>query len=273
MSRARAQIRRPLDSRMQATISLVDTHGRVLGIVRSPDGPIFGTDVSLQKARTAAFFSNPAAASQLLAAPGAVPAYVQRVRTFLGDPNALTGTVAFADRSGGNLSRPYFPDGEVGRAPGPFSVAQSARFSPFAVGLQTDLIAGNVVQHLGFVGSGGTNADTPRGCTGVPDAPGGTKRIANGIQIFPGSVPIYRAGQLVGAIGVSGDGIDQDDMVGFLGLHNAGQLVGGIANAPKDIRADRIVVDVNGRPVRLRYVSCPFAPFLDTAQQNPCEGL
>ena len=273
MSRARAQIRRPLDSRMQATISLVDTHGRVLGIVRSPDGPIFGTDVSLQKARTAAFFSNPAAASQLLAAPGAVPAYVQRVRTFLGDPNALTGTVAFADRSGGNLSRPYFPDGEVGRAPGPFSVAQSARFSAFAVGLQTDLIAGNVVQHLGFVGSGGTNADTPRGCTGVPDAPGGTKRIANGIQIFPGSVPIYRGGQLVGAIGVSGDGIDQDDMVGFLGLHNAGQLVGGIANAQKDIRADRIVVDVNGRPVRLRYVSCPFAPFLDTAQQNPCEGL
>ena len=273
LSRARAQIRRPLDSRMQATISLVDTHGRILGIVRSPDGPIFGTDVSLQKARTAAFFSNQVAAQQLLATPGGIPDYVQRARTFLGDPNALTGTFAFADRSGGNLSRPYFPDGEVGRAPGPFSVEQSARFSPFAVGLQTDLVAGNVVQHLGFVASGGASPDTPRGCTGVPDAPGGTKRIANGIQIFPGSVPIYRGGQLVGGIGVSGDGIDQDDMVSFLGLHNAGVQVGGIGNAAKDIRADRIVVDVNGRPVRLRYVQCPFAPFLDTSDQNVCEGL
>src|SRR3989344_5917591 len=36
LTRARAQIRRPLDSRMQATISVVDTHGQVLGIVRSP---------------------------------------------------------------------------------------------------------------------------------------------------------------------------------------------------------------------------------------------
>jgi uncharacterized protein GlcG (DUF336 family) len=273
LSRARAQIRRPLDSRMQATISLVDTHGQILGIVRSPDGPIFGTDVSLQKARTAAFFSNPVAGAQLLATPGDIPEYVQRVRTFLGDPTALTGTFAFADRSGGNLSRPYFPDGEVGQAPGPFSVEQSARFSPFAVGLQTDLVAGNVVQHLGFVASGGASPDTPRGCTGVPDAPGGTKRIANGIQIFPGSVPIYRGGQLVGGIGVSGDGIDQDDMVSFLGLHNAGVQIGGIGNAPKDIRADRIVVDVNGRSVRLRYVQCPFAPFLDTSDQNVCEGL
>ena len=47
MARARAQIRRPLDSRAQVTISLVDTRGRILGIVRSPDAPIFGTDVSL----------------------------------------------------------------------------------------------------------------------------------------------------------------------------------------------------------------------------------
>src|SRR3546814_4327048 len=37
MSRARAQIRRPLDSRAQVTISIVDTHGSVLGIVRSPE--------------------------------------------------------------------------------------------------------------------------------------------------------------------------------------------------------------------------------------------
>ena len=32
-------------------------------------------------------------------------------------------------------------------------------------------------------------------------------------------------------------------------------------------------VSVNGRNVRLRYVNCPFAPFLDDPRQNVCEGL
>ena len=280
LSRARAQIRQPLDSRMQATVSVVDTHGQILGIVRTPDGPIFGTDVSLQKARTAAFFSNSVAAQQLLGTPtfatlGNVPAYVQRVRNFLGDPNALTGTVAFADRSGGNLSRPYFPDGEIGRPPGPLSVAQSAKFSPFAVGLQLDLVIPNIVAHVGYVRSNGASPDTGPQCTELPTIPnsGGQGRLANGIQIFPGSVPIYRGDKLIGGIGVSGDGIDQDDMVSFLGLHNAGQRVGGIGNAPKAIRADNVVVNLGNAKVRLRYVNCPFAPFLDTNAQNVCEGL
>ena len=35
-------------------------------------------------------------------------------------------------------------------------------------------------------------------------------------------------------VGVSGDGVDQDDMIAFLGLHNAGQSLGGaIGNAPR----------------------------------------
>ncbi|EAQ27837.1 hypothetical protein NAP1_09592 [Erythrobacter sp. NAP1] len=273
LSRARAQIRRPLDSRMQATISVVDTNGQILGIVRSPDGPIFGTDVSLQKARTAALFSNPIAAQDFSAAPPEVAAVVQRVRDFLGDPNALTGTFAFADRSGGNLARPYFPDGEVGPIAGPLSVEDPQTFSPFATGLQLTLVAGNIFQHAGFIVSNGTQPDTPRACTGLPNTSQGTPRISNGIQIFPGSVPIYRGGQLIGGIGVSGDGIDQDDMVSFLGLHNAGVRTGSINNAPNEIRADRIVVNVAGRQVRLRYVNCPFAPFLDDPTQNVCEGL
>lgn len=278
LSRARAQIRRPLDSRMQATISLVDTYGAVLGIVRSPDGPVFGTDVSLQKARTAAFFSSRMAAQRLQAVPApsggdSGATYVQRVRAFLEDPDALTGSHAFADRSGGNLSRPYFPDGEVGNPPGPLSVENSARWSPFAVGLQSDLIAANIIQHLTHVLTAGATNDTPVGCTGLPEAAPGQKQLANGMQIFPGSVPIYRGDQLVGGIGVSGDGIDQDDMVSFLGLNNGGQRTGTVNNAPPALRADRIVVNVEGRNVRLRYINCPFAPFLDTAAQNVCQGL
>ncbi|TNE50913.1 MAG: hypothetical protein EP341_07445 [Sphingomonadales bacterium] len=271
MSRARAQIRQPLDSRAQVTISLVDTRGEVLGIVRSPDAPIFGIDVSLQKARTANLFSAPFAAAELGAAGGEVPSFVGLVRTFLNDATALTGQFAFADRSGGNLSRPYFPDGEVGQPNGPFS-RPIDQFNPFSTGLQSALVVGNLAQHLGFV-TGALASDTPRFCTSLPQVTPGHTRIANGIQIFPGSVPVYRGNQLVGGIGVSGDGIDQDDMISFLGLHNAGQRVSGIGNAPQAIRADRIVVSVGGRQVRLRYVNCPFAPFLDTDQNNVCEGL
>ena len=272
MSRARAQIRQPLDSRAQVTISLVDTRGSVLGLVRSPDAPIFGIDVSLQKARTANFFSAPFAAAELSAAGGEVPQFVARLRSFLGDPNALTGGTAFSDRANGNLSRPYFPDGEVAQANGPLS-RPIAQFSPFSTGLQSALIVGNLAQHLAFV-TGASAQDTPRACTGLPSVAGGAPRLANGIQIFPGSVPVYRGNTLVGAIGVSGDGIDQDDMISFLGLHNAGARVGGgIGNAPAAIRADRIVVQVGSRQVRLRYVNCPFAPFLDTSAQNVCEGL
>lgn len=271
LTRARAQIRRPLDSRMQASISVVDTHGEVLGLVRSPDAPIFGTDVSLQKARTAMFFSNTQAASNLMAAGGGVAPFVAAMRTFLGDPAALTGNFAYGNRSVGNLARPYFPDGELGRPPGPLS-RPIDDFNPFAVGLQVQLVAANIIQHAQFV-AGASPTDTAQRCTALPDTTQGQNRLENGIQIFPGGVPIYRGNTLVGGIGVSGDGIDQDDMVAFLGLNNGGARVGTVGNAAKDRRADRVVVNLGNAQVRLRYVSCPFAPFLDTNTQNVCEGL
>jgi uncharacterized protein GlcG (DUF336 family) len=270
MTRARAQIRRPLDSRAQVSIALVDTRGQVLGLVRSPDAPVFGIDVSLQKARTANFMSGAFAATQLAGAGGEMPQFLANARTFLGS-TALTGAYALTDRAGGNLSRPYFPDGELGRPPGPFS-RPIAQFSPFSTGLQSALVVGNLAQHLAFV-TGSSATDTPQRCTMLPEVAPGQNRLQNGMQIFPGSVPVYRGNQLVGGLGVSGDGIDQDDMVGFLGLHNAGTRLGGFGNAPAAMRADQIVIDLSGRQVRLRYVSCPFAPFLDTAAQNVCQGL
>jgi uncharacterized protein GlcG (DUF336 family) len=271
MSRARAQIRRPLDSRAQVTISLVDTYGAVLGLVRAPDAPVFGTDVSLQKARTVAFFSNPVAAQQLLGDLDAeVPEFVQRARDFFGDASALTGRIAFGARSIGNISRPHFPDGEVARGPGPLS-RPIEDFNPLATGLQAALIKSNLLQHALFIEQL-PFTDTPRECTLVPPATTGQRRLANGIQIFSGGVPIYRGSTLVGAIGVSGDGIDQDDMISFLGLHNGAARAGSISNAPPAMRADQVVIGV-GAGVRLRYVNCPFAPFLDTAEQNVCQGL
>jgi uncharacterized protein GlcG (DUF336 family) len=268
MSRARAQIRQPLDSHAQVSISLVDTNGVALGVVRAPDAPIFGTDVSLQKARTAAFFSSATAGSELLSDPSQdVRDFVPKVRTFLNDPAALTGKYAFTDRANGNLSRPYFPDGEIGRPNGPFS-RPIDQFNPFSTGLQSALILQNLAEHFLFIA--GNPNDTAQRCTRITDS----NRLANGIQIFPGSVPIYRGSQLVGGLGVSGDGIDQDDMIAFLGASNGGLRMGtGIGNADQAIRADQIVVALSNSPgVRLRYISCPFAPFLDTADQNVCEG-
>lgn len=244
-ARARAQIRRPASSAARVTISVVDTNGAVLGIARSPDAPVFGTDVSLQKARTAAFFSRSDAGDRLEAA--GFGGYVAALRAF-GLPTALADGIAFSDRAGGNLSRPFYPDGIDGNPPGPLSVPISV-FSPFNVGLQLDLVAARL-----------TNAGSS--CTSISALP-------NGIQIFPGSVPIYRGDQLVGGIGVSGDGVDQDDMIAFLGLHEAGQQLGTINNADPAIRADTLAP----RGVRLRYINCPQAPFIGSSGADPCGGL
>ena len=57
-NRARAQIRQPGGSPAEVTMTVVDTRGTVLGLIRTPDAPVFGIDVALQKARSAAFFSS-----------------------------------------------------------------------------------------------------------------------------------------------------------------------------------------------------------------------
>ena len=94
-------------------------------------------------------------------------------------------------------------------------------------------------------------------------------RLANGIQVFPGSVPIYRGATLAGAIGISGDGVDQDDMVAFLGLYEGAAALGtGLNHAPAAMRADVLVP----AGVRLRYVQCPQAPYYASSEQNVCGG-
>ena len=321
----RAQIRRPLNSRIQVTVSIVDTNGEILGVARTPDGPIFGTDVSLQKARTAMFFSSATAGDEMDAIPainsaealrglgillpdGLIPdsltnptegqvillnsgsSYVQAARDFVG-PTALTGQFAFSDRGNGNLSRPFYPDGVNERKNGdltpngpfsrPFNSADTTQnWSPFSTGFQFDLVGPNILQHVLF--TLGLAPDSAVGCSTFAGAnllpvrnPFAFPRsaLANGAQIFAGSVPIYRNGVLIGGIGVSGDGIDQDDMISSLGLRRAGLFLrNGIGHAPEEIRSDQIVPP-GGDGSRLRYVSCPFTPFIDSTIQNACETL
>jgi len=70
----------------------------------------------------------------------------------------------------------------------------------------------------------------------------------SGIVFFPGSAGLYRGGVLVGGLGVSGDGVDQDDYV----------TNGGTAGfeAPTNIRADQVM----DQGVRLPYFKFPRNP-------------
>jgi uncharacterized protein GlcG (DUF336 family) len=256
--RARAQIRKPTDSFAQVTVSVVDADGNVLALARTPDAPVFGTDVAVQKARSAAFLSRPQTAAELTALGGGFATTVTDTRAFLG-AGALADGVAFTTRAIGNIARPFYPDGINAGPSGPLS-RPFATWSPFSTGFQLDLVAGNIVALLGG------NAPPASGCAG-PGAAGlavasdGRTRLANGLQIFAGGVPVYRGATLVGAVGVSGDGIDQDDMIAYLAIQNAG---GTLNQAP--LRADTLVP----QGTRLRYVNCPFAPFLDSLEQSPC---
>ncbi len=359
-NRARAQIRRPLNTPARVTISVVDTRGEILGVIRGRDAPTFGADVAVQKARTSAFFSSQDAADYFLnpsltseaevgedifdeqtaasfpdaiyVQPGFIQGipdlsqrssmsdYLSSVREFLDNPQALAdGAFGFSDRAGGNMSRPFFPDGindsAVGAgSEGPFSKPYgfqcnagmgidalgrptSCEWSVFSTGLQLDLIYNEVLN--GVVDSALPTTDgidiaipatsnvtfAPRDVTPQTFCPGRSLlrqlgrpatrevndvRLANGLQIFPGSVPIYRGDTLVGAIGVSGDGVDQDDMISFLGVHNAGlETNGAIGNAPNSMRADQLTP----RGIRLRFIQCPQSPFIGSDEDNVCEGL
>jgi len=70
----------------------------------------------------------------------------------------------------------------------------------------------------------------------------------NGVVFFPGSVPLYKNGVLVGGLGVSGDGVDQDDFVTNAGAKGF--------EAPDNVRADQVLID----GVRLPYLKFPRNP-------------
>jgi uncharacterized protein GlcG (DUF336 family) len=218
----RAAIRYPLGSSARVTIAVVDAEGKVLGLFRTSDAPVFGFDVSVQKARTAALFSKSNAAALLRGA--GFGSYVDRAAS---DGLALDGSVAYSDRAVGFLHRPFFPDGINDTAAGPFST-QINEWSVFNVGLQLDLIKANLLSGL-----------AP--CTSLPN-------VANGIQIFAGSVPLYKNGVLAGGIGISGDGIDQDDLIAAAGANGYAP--------PAGIRSDQVFV----RGVRLPFLKFPRSP-------------
>jgi uncharacterized protein GlcG (DUF336 family) len=132
------------------------------------------------------------------------------------DPRDLGGVTpgtAFTNRTIGFGGQPLFPSGILNSQPGPFfEVYQFDLANPCTQGRQPK------------------NANQ------------------SGIVFFPGSAPLYKNNQLVGGLGVSGDGVEQDDYV------TAGGAQG--FEAPEAARADQVIV----RGVRLPYWKFPRNP-------------
>ncbi len=82
------------------------------------------------------------------------------------------------------------------------------------------------------------------------DASSINPNLVNGMTLFPGAFPLYRNGVMIGALSVSGDGVDQDDYVAAAGAE--------LFPAPQSIRADK---------KRLRGARLPYAKF----PRNPQE--
>ncbi|CAN5627507.1 hypothetical protein BH09PLA1_BH09PLA1_20320 [soil metagenome] len=101
---------------------------------------------------------------------------------------------AFSARAVGFLSQRFFPAGINGGLTGPMFHIQDALSLSGPLGIENRA------------------ATTPK--TGEKNP------LRDGITIFPGGFPLYKNGKLVGGIGVSGDGVDQDDICAFAGTRN-----------------------------------------------------
>jgi uncharacterized protein GlcG (DUF336 family) len=133
--------------------------------------------------------------------------------------------IAMSVRCVGFLAECNYPPGIDGNSPGPFNGKQ-------------EMFSGLLGDHCNPAGI------TPNTAFVINPA------LPNGITIFPGSFGLYRNGVLIGAIGVSGDGVDQDDLVGASGTANF--------LAPDAIRSDQFIY----RGTRLPYAKFPRDPGL-----------
>ena len=234
-NRVRAAIRLQPDlafgARTRMVMAVADKEGNVLGLFRMPDATYFSIDVAVAKARNTAYYADPTALQLADQVPG-VPA-----------------GVAFSNRTFRFLAEPRFPDGVEFSNPAPFSILTDPgtnRAPTTVAGGGENIgtpVSSNVFKDRNATSVLGFDAFNPG--TNFRDT--GNILNQNGIVFFPGSTPLYGgANELVGGFGVSGDGVDQDDVVTFFGAQ------GFFPSAPL-LRADQVFV----QGVRL-----PFIKFL-----------
>lgn len=219
----RAMIRLPLTQPTSMVIAVSDETGRLLAAFRMPDSTIFSFDVATTKARNASYFSTREGYNVLRSYVDANP---YDDYSWEPDPPAGQGW-AITNRTLSFAGQPLFPPGidlEKAPTPGPF-------FDLFQY-------------------------DVANPCTEGPGPSRGANRQylnQTGIVWFPGSAPLYKNGRLVGGVGVSGDGVSQDDYV-------TGGAVAGF-EPPDELRVDRSVIRTGeGEEVRLPYFKFPRNP-------------
>ncbi|MFM7522426.1 MAG: hypothetical protein ACKO9B_18450 [Planctomycetota bacterium] len=212
----RAQIRiQPNHTRM--VLGVADSNGDVLGLFRMPDATVFSIDVAVAKSRNTVYYAS---------------ANLQPQDQVAGVP---LGT-AFTNRTFRYLAVPKYPSGNATGAPAPFSILNEPGIDP-ATGLNVGAPrpASSFTTVLGFDSfNPGRNFSCP--FTVMP------KANQNGVVFFPGSSAAYVGSTLAGGFGVSGDGVDQDDVVTYYGI--AGYA------APEPIQAWQYFV----RGIRLPYM-------------------
>jgi uncharacterized protein GlcG (DUF336 family) len=220
-NQVRAAIRLPLNSTAKMVFAVSDKSGNILGLYRMPDATVFSVAVAVAKARNVAYYDN---ASQL-----------QPIDQVKGVP---AGT-SFTNRTFRYLALPYFPEGININPPGPFSILNDGGVN------RNGTTNGAPLPASAFQSVQGHDAFNPN--TNFRD-PFNTDN-QNGIVFFPGSSALYKdmsgsgIRQLVGGLGVSGDGVTQDDDVTAEASLNY--------QPPSNVvpRADRVKV----RGVRLPY--------------------
>jgi uncharacterized protein GlcG (DUF336 family) len=219
----RAAIRLPLSSRARMVIAVADKDGNLLGLYRMTDATVFSVDVAVAKSRNVAYY----ASANLQAFD----------RVHVNDLNPASpflplGT-AFTNRTFRFLAEPRYPSGVDGSVAGAFSILREDWVDPKTGYNKTAIPApiSDIHTVLGYDAfHTGTNFHDPN-----------DPLNQNGVVFFPGSSPLYVLAILSGGLGVSGDGVDQDDVVTFSGAVNFA--------APMSIRADEVFV----RGVRLPY--------------------
>jgi uncharacterized protein GlcG (DUF336 family) len=234
----RAAVRLPVSSRTRMVFAVTDLDGSVLALFRMQDATIFSIDVAVAKARNTAYYANAAELNPLDQVP-TIP----------------VGT-AFTNRTFRFLAEPRFPSGVDGDPAGPFSTLNNPFIDPF-----TGANLGAAQPDTAYLDTVlGRNSFNPTSPVGGDGQPGGINRNfldpnnlnnQNGIVFFPGSTPLYVNGILVGGFGVSGDGVDQDDVVTFVGAQGFLPQDNGV------LRSDQTTF----RDVRLPYQKFLRNPF------------
>ena len=145
------------------------------------------------------------------------------LRSLPGVPRTTKMHIAIVARDGKLLSLLSMPDAWVGSEDIAIAKARTAAFFSSDENALTSRIIGVLSQAHNPDGSGGAG---PLWGIGNSNQIGisGSQATRNGIITFPGGVALYKNGKLVGGIGVSGDGVDQDEAVAFGGT--AGFLPG-----------------------------------------------